>query len=238
MRRCRFLIYLLFLVNTTYAQEKTFFNSCDLFIKNFVVEGKVNYQGIIETGSDSLNDLIEKIGKMELEGEEDAFKKAFYINAYNLLVINAIVGQYPISSPLTIEGFFKEKKHLVAGQQVTLDQLEFDILFKDHKDIRLHFVLNCGAKSCPTLFSGAIFPQLIESQLQFSATMVMDRDDFVHIDHENDRIWVSRIFEWYRDMFEEDSGSIRTFVDDNRFESLPAGYEIHFLEYDWSLNSL
>ncbi|MEP4670570.1 MAG: DUF547 domain-containing protein, partial [Cyclobacteriaceae bacterium] len=125
---------------------------------------------------------------MDLGDKSDDFQKAFYINTYNLLIIHGVLQEYPVASPLDIQGFFKERKFSIAGSMFTLDELEFNVLFNRYRDLRLHFILNCGAKSCPTLYSEAVTPEELEEQLDFSTTMVMDRDDFVQIDHANDQI--------------------------------------------------
>ena len=35
-----------------------------------------------------------------------AERKAFYLNAYNLMVIGAVVEQYPLTSVMKVPGFF------------------------------------------------------------------------------------------------------------------------------------
>ncbi|MEP4982729.1 MAG: DUF547 domain-containing protein [Cyclobacteriaceae bacterium] len=225
------------LLDKSFSQDLSFFRSTEQFLKTYVIAGKVDFKSL-DYNSESLDSLITQIDTMALDDRSDDFKKAFYINAYNLLVIHGVLQAYPVASPLDIEGFFTERKFRVAGINLTLDELEFKVLFNSYKDLRLHFILNCGAKSCPTLFSDAITPSELEEQLNFSTAMVMDRDDFVNIDHANDQIKVSRIFEWYGDMFEEYGMPIRKFIDHNRFETLPGSYEIVFDEYDWSLNEL
>ncbi|MFY0601420.1 MAG: DUF547 domain-containing protein [Cyclobacteriaceae bacterium] len=219
------------------GQSENFFDTTDRFLKQYVDEGKVDYKSLVNNRS-LLDSLIVGVSQMNLNDSSDAFKKAFYIDSYNLLVIKGVLDNYPISSPLDVKGFFKEKKQIVANTEMTLDELEFGVLFNLYRDLRFHFVLNCGAKSCPTLFSRAIRPDGLESQLNFSTIMVMDRDDFVLIDYANDKVIVSRIFEWYRDMFEDGGTTIRRFINDHRFETLPSGYEIVFDEYDWRLNQL
>ncbi len=112
-------------------------------------------------------------------------KRRFYINAYNLLVIKGVVDHYPFANLEEVPGFFKNIFHDIAGQQLSLDQIEFQHLVKDPVDPRLHFVLNCGAYSCPTLYNEAIRPEEIEEQLNSAITLVMDRDDYVFVDHES-----------------------------------------------------
>lgn len=212
-----------------------FFERADRFLKTYVKSGKVNYKSILREPA-LLDSLVADIATMDLSNQPASFQKAFYINAYNLLVINGVVKYYPIESPIKVVGFFNKNTHQVAGMRTTLDDLEFRYLFSIDRDLRLHFVLNCGAASCPTLYSEAITPEDVEEQLRFSTQMVMDRDDYVWVDPKTKKVRVSKIFEWYKDMFEADGQSIRNFINYNRFVSVPNDYAIEFMDYDWTLN--
>ena len=228
----------LFMVLTgfAYGQEDLFLET-DTCLKTYVREGKVDYKRLKFNGA-RFDSLIQVYQNYELSGKSDSFRKAFFINAYNLMVIYGVLQEYPVASPMEIEGFFTERKFLVAQEELTLDQIEFERLFAVFPDPRMHFALNCGAMSCPTLYSEAFFPEKIEDQLAFCQTMVMDRDDYVYVDLEERVVRVSKIFEWYGEMFEEASGSLRRYINEHRFVTIPRNYEIVFNEYDWALNEL
>src|SRR5690554_1705287 len=49
---------------------------------------------------------------------------AFYINAYNAIVLDSILSKWPVKSVMTLDGFFDKDKHTIAGQTMTLDELE------------------------------------------------------------------------------------------------------------------
>ncbi len=47
---------------------------------------------------------------------------AFYLNAYNAIVLGAVVERWPgISSVLKVKGFFDRLKYPVAGRKLTLN---------------------------------------------------------------------------------------------------------------------
>ncbi|MEM6360586.1 MAG: DUF547 domain-containing protein, partial [Bacteroidota bacterium] len=48
-------------------------------------------------------------------------KNAFFVNAYNLIVIYQVAKFYPLKSPLDRSGFFDRVKHTVAGESITLN---------------------------------------------------------------------------------------------------------------------
>jgi len=143
----------------------------------------------------ALNEVISEISNYELSQSTRQDQIAFYINAYNLMVIHSVVKFYPIQSPMDVKGFFTDYQYRVAGELLTLNQIEFEKLFGQFHDVRYHFILNCAAKSCPTLYAEAIRSENLEAQLVFSLLTVIDRDDYVQINHRNKQVELSKIFE-------------------------------------------
>lgn len=233
----RLLVSLFLIVSILKLSAQDIFSDTDRFLKNYVVEGKVDYKRI-KLDASQLDSLYNQFENYSLIGTSLTERKAFYINAYNIYVIKGVLDHYPVAGPMEIDGFFKEKLFTIAGEELTLDQIEFERLFAAYDDPRMHFALNCGAMSCPTLYSEAFKPEQLEEQLQFCQLMVIDREDYVMVDQENEQIKVCKIFEWYQDMFEAEAGSLRNYINETRFVSVPNNYPIVFMEYDWSLNEL
>ncbi|MEL6926948.1 MAG: DUF547 domain-containing protein, partial [Bacteroidota bacterium] len=67
--------------------DATFFNQADAFFKAQVKNGLVDYSTLKSNAQ--LRTLIQQIENADLSTADTDTKKAFYINAYNLLVINA-----------------------------------------------------------------------------------------------------------------------------------------------------
>ena len=75
-----------------------FFDTSDSFFKEYVSNGKVNYNAIKNNPS-KLTEIL-NIAKGVIIDKSDADNfQAFWINAYNLSVIKGIVDNYPIKSP-------------------------------------------------------------------------------------------------------------------------------------------
>jgi len=85
----------------------------------------------------------------------------FWINAYNVFTLRAIVDHYPIrdrwfslaprNSIRQIEGVWTTLTWRAAGRVVTLDDIEHRILRPIWTDPRIHYALNCVALGCPNL---------------------------------------------------------------------------------------
>ncbi len=223
-------VLLLVLTSTVFGQS--FFDLSDQFFSRNVEDGLVKYSQV-KKNADQLDRLVKLINNYSLDGVADAEKKAFYINAYNILVIKHIIDHYPTRGPLTIDGFFDQLKAGVAGEQLTLDQLEKERLYKSFPDPRLHFVLVCAARGCPPLADFAYMPDILEKQLTDRTSFVLNFQTFIRVN--NTSVQISKIFEWYEKDFLKEAGSVFEYIDRFHDQNL-RDKKLTFYEYDWSLN--
>ena len=228
----------LFLLLTipSFPPSQSFFEEVNQFLLNNVNEGKIDYQ-YLKDHPEELDDLVLSISDFFLYEQDEDFQIAFYINTYNLLVIKQVRDNYPVASPMDIDGFFNEKEFMVAGEPLTLDQIEFEKLLGPTKDPRIHFALGCAAKSCPFLYDNAYTPQHIQEQLEFRAQLIIDRPNYVEVDNLKRVVVLNKIFDWYQEQFIADNQSLLDYINRYRFYNVPVDYSIEFQEYDWSLNS-
>jgi hypothetical protein len=217
------------------AQDvNTFFQKSESFFKTTVENGKVNYSSI-KTDKKKLEELALLITQISPEKLTPIERKAFLINAYNLLVIKKVTNNYPISSTQKVNGFFETIKHNVGGNQWTLNEIENEQIRKEYNDPRIHFVLNCAALSCPPVTNYAYFPNLLDGQLDAQTTLALNDSTFIY--EKNGKNYISNIFKWYKGDFTK-NGSVIDFINEYRNKKLdPKNRTIHY-PYDWSINDL
>lgn len=213
----------------------SFGNNVDAFMKAHVTDGRVDYARLKKSGDD-LTSLYKQAGAVNLAGASDNEKKAFYINAYNVAVIYQVVQLFPIKSPLDKAGFFDQLKHRVAGQEMTLNQLEKERLLAAYGDARVHFAVVCAAVSCPPLASFAYTANQLDAQLDERATLALNNPTFIRVSRGQKKAELSKIFDWYKGDFTKGGQSTVAYVNGFRREKIPADYAVGFYEYDWSLN--
>ncbi len=214
---------------------KTFTEGVQPFLQNHVENGRVDYAQLKKSGKD-LAELYKQIGAVSLSGASDAEKKAFYINAYNIVVIQQVVQAFPLKSPLDKDGFFDKSKHRIAGQELTLNQLEKDKLLAAFGDVRVHFVVVCAAISCPPLADFAYTPDKLDAQLDERTKLALNDSQFIRVNKSGKKVEVSKIFDWYKADFNQSGKSLLTFINTYRREKIPADYAVGFYEYNWTLN--
>lgn len=169
------------------------------------------------------------------EGRDAAL--AYWINLYNAVTLDLVLESYPLKSIKDLGGLFsspwKQKLVTVEGDPLTLNGIENEIIRPRFQDARIHFALNCAARSCPPLRAEAFVPDRLEVQLDEQRRKFLTDERFVRRD--GDKIVVSKIFDWYKDDFVAAEGSVEKYLR-KYLEDGGAKWKIKLDDYDWSLN--
>ena len=211
-------------------------------LEKYVQNGSVNYQGFknAEIKLDQYLKVLEETDVKKLSRDEQF---AFYVNAYNAWTIKLILTGYPgIKSIKDLGSIFKSpwKKQLprIDGDIVTLDHIEHDILRPGFKDPRVHFAINCAAKSCPPLRPEPYQADILERQLDEMARAFVN--DSLRNRLEGQTLYVSSIFKWFSEDFDDDVvGFFLKYAQEDlkkQLEGVRDKIKIKYLDYDWSLN--
>lgn len=223
-------------VQMFYAQDiKTFIEKSDYFFRTSVINGKVNYQDV-SANPEKINELLTIASKITLESEDIDTYKAFWINAYNIVVIKEIANKYPVISVQALKGFFDTSTN-IAGQDITLNQIEKKILKNTFNDPLINFVLVCGATGCPPLMDRAYTPSNLKSEMMERIMLSINNKDFVKVNDTTKTIEISEIFDWYKEEFINKENKIIDFINQYRTKKIDETYTIKYYKYDWNLNS-
>jgi hypothetical protein len=200
-------------------------------------------------------DLIAKADQNTLLSQlkDDDAKKAFFINVYNGFTNTSLrknQDQYKNRGD-----FFKSEQFVIAGNKVSLDNIEHDYLRRssiklslgklhklfpsklerkyrvDHVDYRIHFSLNCGAKSCPPV--GLYDAKNIDKQLDASAEKYLKATSTYN--KEQNTLTVSPLMSWFRGDFGNKRGVLKIC---KKFKIIPAEAkpQLNYKDYDWTLD--
>lgn len=229
-------IVLLLTVSVTSAQSTAdFFSKSDAFFKANVKNGKVAYQSI-KNDPAALNELVSIAKSISVTKDNIEEYQAFWINGYNLLVIDGIIKNYPIKSPLDKAGFFDKNKNEIGGTSITLNDIENKLLRKNFpKEARFHFVLVCGGLGCPPIINEAYTPAKLGDQLEKQTKLALNDPKFIQVN--KNKVKISQIFEWYKGDFEHD-GKVTDFINKYKSEKLPEKAKVSYYPYDWTLNEV
>jgi thiol-disulfide isomerase/thioredoxin len=184
--------------------------------------------------------------------QTDADKKAFWINLYNgytQVLLKEDSSRYKDRS-----SFFTLRQIEVAGKKFSLDDIEHGILrrskikwslgyfnqlfpAKTEKelrvgtvDYRIHFALNCGAKSCPPI--AYYSPENLNAQLNLATKAYLTSE--VVYEAEKNRLYLPAIMGWFRADFSGKKG-MKDILKKHLIIPHDANPGITFNKYDWTL---
>lgn len=222
-----------------------------------VHEGRVDYEALSESPED-LERVVATFAAVgpsitPLRFRTIEARLAYYLNAYNALVLHAVVENWPIESVRDVHGpvepergfgFFWARFFEVDGHWTNLYYLEHDVLRTEFADARIHAALVCASRGCPALQDEPYTEARVDAQLERASHAFCAHAVRV----EDERIVLNPIFEWYREDFERDArrgewgdGQLLDYVehyapDADIAGARARGARVVFSDYDWSLN--
>jgi len=183
---------------------------------------------------------------LKTELADDDRKKAFWVNVYN-----AYYQILRIEKQMDKPDIYRKRAFTIAGEPFSLDDVEHGILRKfrykyslgylanpftsrlikdlavDELDYRIHFALNCGAKSCPPIAFYKV--KNINGQLDLATQAFLEGEtDF---DEENKVVHTTALFQWFAGDFGGKKGVREIYR--RQLDKDVSGYSIKYKEYSW-----
>jgi hypothetical protein len=136
-------------------------------------------------------------------------KMAFWVNAYNAIVLQTVINRYPIrgsssaypaSSIRQIPGAFDQLKHNVAGRSVTLDEIDKKIL-PEFNEPRLTLALGRGAVGSGRLRSEAYSASRLTEQLEAIQQEFVTKQRMLKVDRATGEVSTTPLLSWHESEF-------------------------------------
>lgn len=184
--------------------------------------------------------------QLENELNNDEAKKAFWINIYN-----AFFQIFRKFNQINKPEIYRKKLIIIAKNKFSLDDVEHGILRKyrykyslgflpnlftknlikqlavDKIDYRIHFALNCGAKSCPPIAFYSL--ENIEAQLKMATFSFLEGE--TEILEEKKEVHITQLFKWFLADFGGKKGIRKILKEHLKMES--KDYSLVFKPYSW-----
>ena len=209
----------------------------------------MNYSALKTRDAAALRRLRQQLGSVDPQSLDRKQQLAYWINVYNINTAATVVEKYPIGSirdlstdPIIRLNVFKRPRVPDRGALLSLDEVENDRIRSAFHDPRIHFAINCAARSCPPMRAEAFSGERVDAQLDDQVRRFLAAARFVR---EGDTLVIraSRILDWFHDDFEKWGGGtvqfIRRYVAPDKQRLIDAaGGKVRFDydDYDWTLN--
>ena len=176
-----------------------------------------------------------------LERDRPDDQLAHLINAYNALsMFNVIDSGFPAQhAGFAKLRFFVLRRFEIGGRAMSLYSFENDVirpLARELREPRIHFALNCSARSCPQLprvpFTGAA----LRAELERETRAFFARRDAYCVDDAGQTVWLSALLDFYpEDFVPAAAPTLAAYAAQWAAQPAPAAYRTAFLPYDWTI---
>lgn len=215
---------------------------------------RVDYAAIRGASREQLESYIAQLGNEPLAELAPREQFALWANLYNALTIRVIADHYPVDSirdisakqaggsrgfSLFSRGPWKAKLIAMGGVELSLDDIEHEILRPIFDDNRVHYAVNCASVGCPNLQPTPFTGAALDEQLDAAAQEYVNHPRGITT---GKRVIASSIYDWYQGDFGDSEEGVlehmRRYANAEKRARLQATDEIDSYAYDWSLNDV
>ena len=204
----------------------------------------LDYGNVTELAKNHLLRYVAVMETVQVTGLDPREQFAYWVNLYNVLTVLEIIKHYPIDSildisyGLTSRGPWKEPLVTIEGRELSLDDIEHEILRPVYRDKRIHYAVNCASISCPNLQIRAFTRQNTETLLELGASDYINHPRAVTV--QDNELILSSIYDWYADDFADDEAGLiahlRQYAGADLQRQLETVEAVSDYRYDWALN--
>lgn len=212
----------------------------------------VDYAALRARDAGGLQKLRQQLGSVNVANLNHKQQLAYWINVYNVNVVATIVEHYPVESirdistdPIIRLNVFKKERVPLGSAKLSLDQIENEKIRDGFHDPRIHFAINCAARSCPPIRPEAYNGANVDAQLDDQVRRFLNGPLGVRFGRKGHTllIHVTKIMEWFGDDFQKWGGGKVAFFrryltpDQQQLIDQARGkIDLEYDDYDWSLN--
>ncbi|WP_167882433.1 DUF547 domain-containing protein [Leptospira sarikeiensis] len=208
-------------------------------------KGKVDYKKLSSLEKE-LDIYISELKVASLEKYSSPEKLALFINAYNSFTLKLMLEWPNARSIQEIPKIkrWEDPKWNLANNKISLYTLEHKWIRENFSETLIHFALVCASNSCPGLKNTAYTGQNLKKELEEQARLFLKDPKNIRLDLDKNILSVSEIFDWYREDFGKEEGSVMSFIlkylDDmnlrEELEKRSSKIRFEYIPYDWGKN--
>ncbi|HKO57001.1 MAG TPA: DUF547 domain-containing protein [Thermoanaerobaculia bacterium] len=246
MKRTLIILALVGIAAAAQAQQEPDYSGWTALLRKYYDPAKgMDYAGLQARDARTLQALRNGLAKVNVAALNRKQQLAYWINVYNVNTVATIVENYPVQSirdistdPIIRLNVFKKDRVPFGGGKLSLNAVENDKIREGFHDPRIHFAINCAARSCPPIRPEAFTGARVDAQLDDQARKFLSS---VRISGKTAH--VTKIMDWFGDDFDQWGGGksafLRRYLSADKQRLLDqAGSDLDFSydDYDWSLN--
>lgn len=211
----------------------------------------MDYAALKKGDAAALQSLRAQLGRVNVGSLKPKAQLAYWINVYNINTVATIIEGYPVKSirdlstdPLIRLNVFKKERVPVGSAKLSLNDVENEKIREGFKDPRIHFAINCAARSCPPIRTEAYTGDKLDAQLDDQTRRFLNGPLGARFEKDGNEldIHVTKIMDWFGKDFDWAGGKaafVRKYVSADKQRMIDAAgdkIDFEYDDYNWDLN--
>jgi len=253
MKRALIAAFLLLLPLAASAQTEPDYSAWTQILKTYYDPAHgMDYAGLKARDFATIQKLRQQLARVKPQTLTKKQQLAYWINLYNVSTVATILEKYPVASirdistdPIIRLNVFKKERVPAEGTVLSLDTIENAKIREGFHDPRIHFAINCAARSCPPVRTEAYVGARLDAQLDDQVRRFMSGPLGVRFETTGDGVTVhaTKIMDWFSKDFEQWAGGKAAFLrryvppaEQRLIDRAGGKLDFEYDDYDWALN--
>ena len=205
---------------------------------------RLAYRSVSASDRAKLGEYLDSLSSLDPRDYNRAEQLAYWINLYNALTVEVVLRHPKKGSILRMgKGLFSigpwdDPLLTIAGEPLTLNDIEHRVLRPIWQDRRIHYAVNCASIGCPNLATTAYTASNVETLLDAGEAAYINHPRGVRFD-DRGRLQLSELYKWYAGDFAADEPALVRYLAEHHTtmgsELVAYTGRIRY-DYDWALN--
>jgi hypothetical protein len=206
----------------------------------------LHYRTLTQQQRALLDDYLASLQSIDPRHYNRDEQMAYWINFYNSLTVKVVL-DHPKENSIRDMGAgwfsfgpWQDQLAKVAGQPLSLDDIEHRILRPLWQDRRIHYAVNCASIGCPDLRATAFTGENLAASLAAAELAYIRHPRGVTFDVQGE-LFLSSLYDWYMSDFAADKKGLFDYLASHSDPKMAVRLRDYAgkvrYRYDWSLNS-
>lgn len=216
-----------------HIEEHQIFGETQTFFSSESPSGLYHYENLSHH-QPKIDTIIAHYLQINIDDVSTNFRKAYFLNLYELLFMKQLANHYPTHYVTDINNFFTQKVISLESKEYSLNTLRIEKIKPLFKQPDYLLLIPYGGYSDHN-FDGTAFKEIdFESQKSRKLTSILNHPSYIRVKPKSKLILLPELFRWFKGEFKNEQ-DIRAFINTYKTSPLPASYAIQYYPWSWKI---
>lgn len=215
-------------------EEHRIFNETQTFFSTDSPSGLYHYENLSHH-QPKIDTIIAHYLQINTSEVSTNFRKAYFLNLYELLFMKQLANHYPTHYITDINDFFSKKVITLDNKEYSLNTLRIEKIKPLFQQPDYLLLIPYGGYSDHNFDGMAFKEHNFEIQKSRKLGSILNHPTYIRVKPKSKLILLPELFNWFKNEFKSEE-EIRKFINTYRTSPLPESYNIQYYPWSWKID--